>query len=235
MVWWSSKSTTVKTQYTHPHGVSSCWLTGDTESSGFKILTSKQELNTLLRHLINMYYRVLTVVYVFDMSQCVYQECFVLEFVRKTICPPLLTTLTLNMSFISPSKPIRELHLYMKKICFIYLKNIIDVHYGMYCPFFKKNIWITFNILGLGTKTSSFPELRSHVDGVLRVCMREGMRVFYTTEGLLSSLFPWSVSHGSIFILLRKAPYKHPKVITYILILSFWGNNILPEYSITRL
>ena len=54
------------------------------------------------------------------------QECFVLTVCPQKNVPPLLTTLTLNMSFISPPKPIRELHelhLYMMKICFIYLKT----------------------------------------------------------------------------------------------------------------
>lgn len=64
------------------------------------------------------YYRAYTVICIcLDTSKVVYQECFV----HKTVSP--LTTLPLNMSFNSPPKPIRELHLYMKKICFIYLKT----------------------------------------------------------------------------------------------------------------
>lgn len=72
---------------------------------------------------------------------------------------------------------------------------------------FKKNIWITFNISGLDIKTSSFPELRNHVVFCVCVCERMYMCMctcaFTLLKGLKSSLFPWSVSHGIVFILLH--------------------------------
>lgn len=99
----------------------------------------KWRLDTLLRHLINTYYKAYTVACVrLDMSKVVYQECFVFDSLSTKTVFPLLTTLTLNMSFNSPPKPRRELHLYMKKICFIYLKT--PLMYIMACIVLLKKI-----------------------------------------------------------------------------------------------
>lgn len=123
-----------------------------------KILMLHWKPSTLLRHLFVRYAL----------------ECFWLD-IHKTVFSLVSYSLTLNISLISSTKTtknLKELHLHMKKICFIYLEKHKPHQWTLWHGLsIKKNSCGTFNVSVHGTKPQVCSSWRKQREMYVCVCV----------------------------------------------------------------